>query len=419
MKRLIGTAMVLLSISLFFAGCSGGENSAESDGKVKLSYYTTITNESDQKTMDEVIDKFEEENPNIEIIENYPAEEYESQLRVKMAANDMPDLFDTHGWSKNRYAEYIEDLNGMDWVENLDPALDSILTDDEGKVYAFPLNQAKDGLTYNATMLEDYGIEPPETFDEFMTALEIIKGKSDGEVTPLWFAGSDNGALSLFFDQFSTPLLITDEEYNYEKELLDGSFDWSNYNYLPEKLKEMQEKELLNTDVLTAQTHEQTELMAQGKIGFMMGTIPSENVKELNPDIELGVMPMPVIHEEGPRSWIGGERHTVAIWKDSEHKEEAKRFIEFLAQPEIAKKMAEGTNLPAGLKNTEVDVYYTEYYEKYDDVKVEPFFDRVYVPSGMWDVMGTTGQELLSGSMTPEQVSEKMEQEYTRLLEQE
>ena len=411
--------MVILSLMILFAvGCSSNGDSADND-KVELSYYTTLTNESEQKAMDEVIAKFEEEHPNIDIVENYPAEEYESQLRVKMAANDMPDLFDTHGWAKNRYAEYTEDLSDMGWIENLDPALDSILTDDDGKVYAFPLNQAKDGLTYNATLLEEYSIEPPETFDEFMAALETIKEKSDGEVTPLWFAGSDKGALALFFDQFATPLLITAEDHNYEEELLDGTFDWSNYTYLPEKLKEMQEKELLNVDVLTAQTHEQTDLMAQGKIGFMMGTTPSGSVKELNPDIELGVMPMPAIHDEGPRSWIGGERHTVALWKDSEHKEEAKKFIEFLAQSEIVEEMAEGTNLPAGLTNAEVDVYYSDYYEEYADVKVEPFFDRVYVPSGMWDVMGSTGQELLSGSMTSEEVSEKMANEYNRLFEQE
>lgn len=406
---------VLSLMTLFVVACSSGD-SADGD-KVQLSYYTTLTNESDQQAMEDVIAKFEEENPDIEIDENYPAEEYESQLRVKMASNDMPDLFDTHGWAKNRYAEYTEDLEDMDWVDDLDPALDSIITDDDGKVYALPLNQAKDGLTYNATLLEEYGIEPPETFDEFMTALETIKEKGYGEVTPLWFAGSDKGALSLFFDQFATPLLITDEDHNYEEELLDGDFDWSNYTYLPEKLKEMEEKDLFNVDVLTAQTHEQTDLMAQGKIGFVMGTVPSESVKELNPDIDLGVMPMPAIHDDESRSWVGGERHTVALWKDSEHKEEAKKFIEFLAQPEIVEEMAEGTNLPAGLTNGDEDVYYSEYYDTYDDIDVEPFFDRVYLPSGMWDVMGATGQELLSETMTPEQVSKKMEQEYKQLLD--
>src|SRR5699024_12502052 len=95
---------VLSLMTLFVVACSSGD-SADGD-KVQLSYYTTLTNESDQKTMEDVIAKFEEENPDIEIDENYTAEEYESQLRVKIASNNIPNLFDTHGLDKNRYAEY-------------------------------------------------------------------------------------------------------------------------------------------------------------------------------------------------------------------------------------------------------------------------------------------------------------------------
>ncbi len=39
--------------------------------------------------------------------------------------------------------EYVADLKDMDWVQHLDPALNQILKDKSGKVYAYPLNQAK------------------------------------------------------------------------------------------------------------------------------------------------------------------------------------------------------------------------------------------------------------------------------------
>lgn len=416
MKKLLKTLVLTAAITTIATGCGGKE--AANGGKTTLNLFSTVTNEADQKVITAVIEKFEQEHTDIDIKENFPADGYEGMLRVKMAANDMPDLFDTHGWAINRYGEYVEDLSTMDWVQHLDPALDQILKDETGKVYAYPLNQAKDGITYNASLLEEYGIEPPATFDEFMAALETIKNKSKGEVTPLWFAGSDKSAFGQFFDQFATPLLVTAEK-NFQKELLDGTFDWSNYTYLPEKLKEMQEKGLLNEDVLTAQNHQMTELMAQNKVGFIIGGgMLGPTIAELNPDIQLGVIPMPVIHEGDEPSWIGGERHTLAVWKDSKQKEEAKKFIEFISQPEIVKEIAEGTSLPAGLTNTEADNYYSEYYAKYKDMKVEPYFDRVFLPSGMWDPMGATGQELLSGTMKPEDVSKKMGEEYKRLLSQ-
>ncbi|UFT98671.1 extracellular solute-binding protein [Radiobacillus kanasensis] len=418
MKKSFVFCFLLCSIVTGLVGCSN--NNSTSDAKTTLTLFSTVTNTEDQETLTEVIGNFEKEYPEINIEENFPAEEYEGMLRVKMAANDMPDLFDTHGWAKNRYGEYVADLSDMDWVQYLDPAMEPILTDEDGKVYAFPLNQAKDGITYNATLLEEYSIQPPQTFDEFMTALETIKEKSGEDVTPLWFAGSDKSALGQYFDQFATPLLVTHEEHNYEEELLNGSFDWSNYTFLPKKLKEMQDNELLNVDVLTAQNHQMNQLMAQGKIGFIIGGgMLGPAIKELNPDIQLGVIPMPAIHDGGVQSWIGGERHTMAAWKDSEHLEEAKKFIEYISRPEIAKKIAEGTALPSGLTNVDADNYYANYYEQYADVKVQPYFDRIYLPSGMWDVMGSTGQELLSGKLTPEEVSEKMGEEYTRLRNQE
>ncbi|RAS73145.1 ABC transporter substrate-binding protein [Priestia endophytica] len=417
MKKRLMCLIPLLTVTLFTAGCS--ERTSSDNNRTTLVYYSSASTEDEKTAIKNVVAKFEAENPDIEIKDNYPGE-YESKLRVKMAANDMPDLFDTHGWAKERYGEYVEDLSTMDWVKNLDPALNSILKDDNGKVYAYPLNQAKDGLAYNENILNEYGIAPPKTFDEFMKALETVKKKSDGEVTPLWFPGSKKSSLAQFFDQFATPLLITDDKHNYEDELLDGSFDWSNYTYLPKKMKEMQKKGLLNVDVLTAQQYEMNDLMAQGKIAFIVGGSGQLGpmIEELNPDIQIGIQPMPAIHKGDKQTWIGGERHTVAIWKDSQHKEEAKKFIEFLAHPEIAKEVAEGTRLPAGLTNVNEDSYYQDYFEKYADIKVEPYFDRIYLPSGMWDVMGTTSQELLSDQLNPNEVSKVMGEEYTRLRNQ-
>ncbi|MFD2922457.1 ABC transporter substrate-binding protein [Halobacillus naozhouensis] len=416
MRKLVLLLVMIVGITL--AGCSSNEASGDGSGTT-LTFYSTATSEEDKKVISEAVAAFEEKYPDIDIEDNYPGDGYEDMLRVKMAANDLPDLFDTHGWAKQRYGEYVADLSAMEWVKNLDPALDPILKDEEGKVYAYPLNQAKDGISYNATLLNEYGIKPPTTFKSFMKALEEIKERSKGEVTPFWFNGSDKSALGQYFDQFATPLLVTDEKHNYEKELINGTFDWSHYTFLPEKLLEMKEKGLLNKDVLTAQIQQKAQLMAQGKIGFTLASSSlGPAVEDLNPEVQVGVIPMPTIHQGDEPSWIGGERHTVAIWKDTEHIEEAKKFIEFLAQPEIAKKIAEGTSLPAGLKNIEAENYYSEYYKKYEDVKVQPYFDRVYLPSGMWNVMGSTGQQLLSGKMTPEEVSKKMAEEYKRLLDQ-
>ncbi|MBO1512472.1 ABC transporter substrate-binding protein [Metabacillus bambusae] len=430
MKKLLSMFIFVIAFTVLVAGCSragsnesasneSDSNEASENGQVTLSFFSSMSNEGEKKAMESVVAKFEEENPNIKIDLNLPGGGYEDMLRVKMAANDMPDLFDTHGWSQLRYGEYVADQKDMDWVKNLDPALDQILKDETGKVYAFPINQAKDGISYNVNVLEEYGIKPPTTLDEFVAALETVKEKSNGEVTPLWIPGGDNWTIAQIFDELATPLVITDAENSHGDQLVDGSFDWTLYTPLAEKMKEIQDKGLINEDVLTAKLQQATELIAQDKIAFtfVAGSL-GPDATELNPDAKIGTMPVPAIHEGDKQSWIGGERHTIALWKDTKHPEEAKRFIDFMAQPENIKIMAEGTSAPDALTNVEAENYFSEYYKEYEDIKVQPYFDRVYLPSGMWDVMATTGQELLAGSLTPEQLSKKMEEEYNRLRSQ-
>ena len=36
-----------------------------------------------------------------------PGDTYEELMKTKMAADDMPDVFDTHGWSVARYSSYL------------------------------------------------------------------------------------------------------------------------------------------------------------------------------------------------------------------------------------------------------------------------------------------------------------------------
>lgn len=45
-----------------------------------------------------------------------PGETYEELMKTKMAANDMPDVFDTHGWSVARYSDYLMPVNELDFV---------------------------------------------------------------------------------------------------------------------------------------------------------------------------------------------------------------------------------------------------------------------------------------------------------------
>ncbi|GGH73700.1 raffinose/stachyose/melibiose transport system substrate-binding protein [Pullulanibacillus pueri] len=418
MKKFVIVVISLLVISVILSGCSKSGGSGSGSGKVTLTLYSTMNTDEAPK-FKKVIADFEKEHPDIKINANFPGEDYEKLLRVKMAANEMPDLFDTHGWAIKRYGDYTADLSDMDWVKDMDEAMKPILTDDKGKVYAYPMNEAKDGLAYNKKLIEKYGITPPTTIDDFVKALETVKEKSNGKVTPLWIGGSEATAFGGIYDLMATPLLITDKDHDYSKQLLDGSFDWSHYDKLSELLKQIKDEGLVNKDALTAKGTQATQLMAQGKIAFafISGSFGPETTA-LNKDVQVGLLPTPAFYPNQKPVYTGGERYTVAVWKDSKHQKEAKEFIDFISQPKYVKQIAELSSLPPGLTNVKVDNYYSDDYNKYSDSPIVPYFDRVYLPSGMWDVMGKTGQDLFSGAKTPAQVSKQMGDEYTRLRKQ-
>ena len=71
--------------------------------------------------------------------------------------------------------------------------------------------------------------------------------------------------------------------------------------------------------------------------------------------------------------------------------------MNYLARPDVLKGLAEAAGNKAGLNGVSADVgKIGEYYDKYADVEAFPYFDREYLPSGMWDVMCSTGADILA-----------------------
>lgn len=426
-KTSISMLLLILVLIVSACGSSKSNNNAQTSGsssgaggeKITLSLYSTASDGSSQEVLKKVIADYKAENPNVEIEVQYPGADYDSVLKMMMASNQLPDLFDTHGWAKNRYKDYVADLSGEAWTADLTDTIKNVLMDETGKVYALPLNESKDGITFNAAVLEKYGIEIPATIDEMIAAGEKIKAESNGSVIPFYFAGQDSWTIGQFFDYFANSLLISPEP-NQAQALLDNTFDWNNWTPLAEKFKELSDKGLMNEDVLTAKYSDIPALFAQDQIAFVMtGPAFTADALKLNPDLKFGIMPVPAMAAGDAPNFSGGERNTLAAWKDSPKLEEAKKFLAFYAKPEYMKMMSEATGSPAAFKSVTADLgQATAYYEQFKDVRVFPYFDRLYLPSGMWDVLTTKGEEILSGGITAQDFSKAMKENVDRLLSQ-
>lgn len=421
MKRLLSACTAIALLASVLSGCGSGKSESGADGgaddgqKIKLTVATSSGNKQFNDGYQQVVDQFEKENPNIEVELQFPGGEYENLMKVKMASSDMPDIFDTHGWAKLRYGDYAADLRDEPWVSQMDDSLKPYLTDESGKVYALPLIASRSGIRYNVDLLKKYGIEVPRTMDELEAAGEKILKESKGEVVPFYLSGLEAWTVGFFFMRFANPLLVSPKD-NFVEELKNKTFDFANFTYLPKKFKEWYDKGLINEDVLTAKYSDIPQLLADGKITFAMYNDPWAQALQINPDLKMGLMPIPAVYPDDEPGFQGGESYTMAVWKDSKHIDAAKKLVSYFAKPEHAKLFAEAAKQPPGLKGVEADLgTLTPYYKQYASLRVFPSIDIAYWPSGTFDFISTLGQEVIAGTVTPEQFSERLGKEVERL----
>ncbi|MFC5450079.1 ABC transporter substrate-binding protein [Paenibacillus aestuarii] len=389
--------------------------STDTGKQVTLTVATNIVGEP-ANVLQGIAKSFEQENPNIHVEFSAPGAEYENIMKIKMASNSMPDVFSTHGWAKIRYGNYLLDLKDQPWVSQLDANIKPAVTDESGKVYALPIDQDKSGPVYNADVLNQYGIKVPTTIEELLQACEDIKTKSGGKVTPIHIGGADSWPIGQFFDFMASSYFVSGNK-SFGKELKDGSFDWKNFDQLPQMFLDLQKKGYLNKDVLTAKYDDSAKAFAEGKVAFgFYGPFLIEEAKKTNPNVKGGLMPIQAAVAGDKTTFAGGEKTTWGIWKDTPNAEAAKKFVAYYAKPENVAKVAKAQVLPPGIKGVAVDAGdLTKDFETYKDVPVFPYFDREYLPNGMWDVMCKNGQDMLAGAITPSQFSENMKKEFDRL----
>lgn len=395
-------------------------SSAGSDAGAQVTISVATNAVGDQaKVLQAIAKEFETANPNVKVDFSAPGSDYENIMKVKMASNQLPDVFATHGWAVARYGNYLADLSSEGWASKVDSSIKSFITDSKGKLCVLPMDMDKTGINFNVDILKKYNVEVPKTWNEFLAACETIKSKSGGSITPVHVGGGDSWTQGQYFDFFATPAFLSGKT-SYESKFQDGSFDWTKFDVLPQNLQTMFKKGYLNKDYLTSKYDDSAKQMAQGKVAFTFyGPSFESTVLADNPKANIGMMPIPALNSDEDVSFVGGEKTTWGIWKDSKVSDAAKKFVSFYAQEENIKKVCKSSGLPSGLSGIEVDNgSLTQYFKTYSSVKVYPYFDRDCLPDGMWDVMTQNAGDMIAGSITPRQYSENMKSEYTRLRAQ-
>ena len=403
------------------AAQSGQETQGSQAAGAELSGELEIVTNADEQTFNAVngvFEKFMEENPGVKISYTTQGSDYEQLMKARMASNDLPDIFATHGWSVARYSEYLRPLNDQPWFGTVEEAFKRNIENADGQIFVLPLNMDQGGLMYNKTLLAELGIEIPKTWDEFMAACQLAKDKG---YTGVFIAGKDSRQPANLMDIAATTFLASCEDKGYTDQLADGSFDWNNWTPVSQLLMDLKAKGYLNVDCVTCDPVDAAPRMAENNILFLMSSSPDliGQAQEINPEAQYGMAPIPALNDSYEPAICGGEREAYGIWKDTENEALCLALLDYLAKPENVKIVCEASGKRPAIQNVSPDLgSVAEDYATYADTAIYPFFDRVYLPNGMWSTMKTIGSALIGEEMTVEESVQTMQADYETLREQ-
>ncbi len=152
--------------ALLLAGCSGGTGEADS-GPVTITY--SVWAGTQTPAMQEIIDAFEEENPdiNVDLLE-LPWPQYWSTLQTGAQGGTAPDAFWMLAQQIRPYASgnQLLDLTDAIEAEGVDlskypQAVLDLYDQGDGKIYGLPKDFDTNGVYYNKALFDAAGVDYP------------------------------------------------------------------------------------------------------------------------------------------------------------------------------------------------------------------------------------------------------------------
>ena len=411
------STLIILSIlvlSLMLVGCSKSESEDES---VTL---TLMATQSDvgRPYIKTAIANYEEKTGNKIDIQGVPDDSGDQVMLTKFATGDIPDIlmnFAGHRLKPFDVEKNFYDFSDAEWVEDVLPHVkDQAMVD--GKVYGLPHWEASiSGMVYNKEIFDKLALKVPTTQTEFMEVCEEIKNSG---VTPLYVAFKD--AWPLFY-QFPLDSVVNDPDVLAQLNTNEIKYaDIPEVRKMVEWYKEIADKGYIG-EKFTTNTWDYTP-EALGSEDYAMAIIwDTWLYTDLEPSYpeaaeKFGLMPAFMgTPEQG--TFEGPNVCLTLANKNSENKEVAIEFVNFLARPENYNIAFDGINTAPVFKGQTTHVATPQYEEAVE------WIDKVGNPSiasvnivGFSSTEGAKAlQDLMLGSKSVDECIDAMDASRMRI----
>lgn len=297
-------------------------------------------------------------------------EAYKTSILQSFEHNNPADM--NSYWAGARTSSVIASLEPLDDVfasENLlsqfDPSLIETSSIYNDHYYLLPITQHYVCFYYNKVVFDNYNLEEPTTWDEFITVCETLKANN---VTPIGLGAKNRWPAQFWFDY----LLLRTAGPNYRNKLMAGKA-----NYTDKEVRDVMAlwEEMMvagyfmdNTETLDWDL-DIVEPMMAGEVGMtLMGTWFFSVIDNEGYNVDYDVFSFPIIDDAIEVTALGPV-DGVILPKDAINVEGAKDAIVHFAEPGSQRMMALGSGGFAPNINVSPDIYTPLQKELLEDIE--------------------------------------------------
>jgi multiple sugar transport system substrate-binding protein len=338
--------LIVLSIA-FTPLFAGGQQEADEGGQRELVINSNLSDPAPRAAFQTLVDKFKAEYPDIDVTLNtFDHEAYKTAIR-NFLASDPPDV--ALWFAGNRMRFFVEQGLIMDisdlWEDagfNDTMASSRAAFTADGKQWGVPWGYYQWGVFYRQDVFDRYGLDVPETWDEF---LEVGDTLVENGITPvtigtkyLWTAAGWFDYLNLRINGYDYHIELTNGEASYLDPELDEVFEvWADL---------LDRGFFLENHATYSWQEAQAPFINGSAAMYLIGNFITPDLDSAGVLDNVGFFQFPVIN---PSVGMYEDAPTEAylIPSGAENVEEAKLFLEFASRADVLADFAyEVGNIP-------------------------------------------------------------------------
>jgi ABC-type glycerol-3-phosphate transport system substrate-binding protein len=428
-RRVGGLAAALVLVTGAAAcgtGSSGGGDSGGGGGGGGGGGTVTLklTGNNDQKAATQAaIAAFEKANPKIRFDQSYaPVDQLQTSLRAQLGGGNAPDVFTV--WPGNGSAMAVDqvggagllaDISGQSWLSRVPDSIKKLLGVN-GKTYLWSPGVATIGAVYNEDVFKRAGVKIPTTWSQLLAAAQKLKAAGKIPIV----TGNQTPWVTQLISYAIAPSTAFTQDPNLAEDMLAGkkSFADSGWGDVFKRYLELQSKGFLNPNPNGTTFEQQINMVASGKAAMAVqvsAVLPSFRDAAKGRS-QIGFFPFPANDQPGQLKIPAGVASGLAISANTKHMAEAKKFIEFMGQPEQIAAFAKATaNVPLDAKPTDdVGADLKPFVPYLAENKTVPFMDQEWPNAQVQPTHFAMVQDLLAHKVTVPQALAKLDEAYKK-----